>query len=106
MAKQKDFAVATDVKVYVSDPQSPWQRGTKENTNLLLQKYFPRGTDLSPIPPAQLDQVSLRLTARHRVPTFECVDDGALCDGRLKVEFDFDADAHGSVWTSSAGILT
>lgn len=66
MAKHKDFTVATDVKVYFCDPQSPWQRGTNENTNLLLRQYFPRGTDLSPIAQAQLDQLSLRLNQRPR----------------------------------------
>jgi len=66
MAKHKDFTVATDVKVYFCDPQSPWQRGTNENTNLLLRQYFPRGTDLSTYSQAQLDQVSLRLNQRPR----------------------------------------
>ena len=66
MAKHKEFTVATDVQVYFCDPQSPWQRGTNENTNLLLRQYFPRGTDLFPISQAQLDQVSLRLNQRPR----------------------------------------
>jgi IS30 family transposase len=66
MAKHKAFTVATDVKVYFCDPQSPWQRGTNENTNRLLRQYFPRGTDLSPISQAQLDQISLRLNQRPR----------------------------------------
>jgi IS30 family transposase len=68
MAKHKDFTVATDVKVYFCDPQSPWQRGTNENTNLLLRQYFPRGTDLSGYSQAQLDQVALRLNQRPRKP--------------------------------------
>ena len=66
MAKHKEFTVATDVQVYFCDPQSPWQRGTNENTNLLLRQYFPRGTDLAPLTQAQLDQVSLRLNQRPR----------------------------------------
>jgi len=66
MAKHKEFTVATDVQVYFCDPQSPWQRGTNEDTNLLLRQYFPRGTDLWPIAQAQLDQVSLRLNQRPR----------------------------------------
>ena len=66
MARHKEFTVATAVKVYFCDPQSPWQRGTNENTNLLLRQYFPRGTDLSSISQAQLDQVSLRLNQRPR----------------------------------------
>src|SRR5271169_5773561 len=66
MAKHKDFTVATKVQVYFCDPQSPWQRGTNENTNLLLRQYFPRGTDLAPYSQAQLDQVALRLNQRPR----------------------------------------
>ena len=66
MAKHKEFTVATDVQVYFCDPQSPWQRGTNENTNLLLRQYFPRRTDLSGYSQEQLDQVSLLLNQRPR----------------------------------------
>jgi IS30 family transposase len=66
MAKHKEFTVATDVQVYFCDPQSPWQRGSNENTNLLLRQYFPRGTDLAPVTQEQLDQVELLLNQRPR----------------------------------------
>jgi IS30 family transposase len=66
MAQHKAFTVATGVKVCFCDPQSPWQRGTNDNTNLLLRQYFPKGTDLSVCSQAQLDRVSLRLNQRPR----------------------------------------
>jgi IS30 family transposase len=66
MAKHKTFTVPTNVKVYFCDPQSPWQRGSNENTNGLLRQYFPKKTDLSGYSQSDLDKVALRLNQRLR----------------------------------------
>jgi IS30 family transposase len=66
MAQHKSFTVDTEVKVYFCDPQSPWQRGSNENTNGLLRQYFPKRTDLSVHSQEELDAVALRLNQRPR----------------------------------------
>lgn len=66
MAEHVSFRVATGIDVYFCDPQSPWQRGSNENTNGLLRQYFPKGTDLSKYSQRQLNAVALQLNQRPR----------------------------------------
>jgi IS30 family transposase len=66
LAAHKTFSVATDVRVYFCDPQSPWQRGSNENTNGLLRQYFPDGTDLATYTQAHLNAIARRLNTRPR----------------------------------------
>ena len=66
MAQHDRLKIDAGVQVYFCDPQSPWQRGTNENTNGLLRQYFPKGTDLSVHSADEVTAVAAALNARPR----------------------------------------
>ena len=66
MAQHAQLRVQTGLPVYFCDPQSPWQRGSNENTNGLLRQYFPRGTDLARHDAQDLAAVAAALNSRPR----------------------------------------
>jgi IS30 family transposase len=66
MAQHARLRMDAGVQVYFCDPQSPWQRGTNENTNGLLRQYFPKGTDLSLHSAEEIGAVAAVLNARPR----------------------------------------
>jgi IS30 family transposase len=66
MSQHARLRIDTGLQVYFCDPQSPWQRGTNENTNGLLRQYFPKGTDLSAHSAHDLAAVALSINSRPR----------------------------------------
>ena len=66
MAQHAQLRVDANLDIYFCDPQSPWQRGTNENTNGLLRQYFPKGTDLHRHSRNDLDAVAAALNSRPR----------------------------------------
>jgi transposase, IS30 family len=72
MARHKELAALTGLRVYFADPHAPWQRGSNENTNGLLRQYLPKSTDLSLF--SQLDAIAARLN-RRKTLSFETPDE-------------------------------
>lgn len=66
MAQHAQLRLDTGLDIYFCDPQSPWQRGSNENTNGLLRQYFPKGTDLSQHGAEELSAVAHALNTRPR----------------------------------------
>jgi IS30 family transposase len=66
MSAHAQFRIETGLPVYFADPQSPWQRGTNENTNGLLRQCFPKGTDLARWSAEEIEAVAHALNTRPR----------------------------------------
>jgi len=66
MSQHAQLRIDTGLAIYFCDPQSPWQRGTNENTNGLLRQYFPKGTDLTKHGAEDLEAVAATLNSRPR----------------------------------------
>ncbi|MEX2374602.1 MAG: IS30 family transposase, partial [Dehalococcoidia bacterium] len=66
LSQHAAFKVETGIPVFFADPQSPWQRGTNENTNGLLRQYFPKGTDLSRWTARDIQAIAATINSRPR----------------------------------------
>lgn len=66
MAEHQAIAQTLSLDTYFADPYAPWQRGTNEQTNGLLRRYFPKGTDFDTVSDEALDAVVLKINQRPR----------------------------------------
>jgi IS30 family transposase len=87
MAQHARFKTETGIPIYFCDPQSPWQRGTNENTNGLLRQYWPKGADLRQLTDTDCDAVALQLNTRPR-KTLEWQTPGQALNQRLVASTD------------------
>ena len=65
MARHVEITKATGVPIFFCDPHSPWQRGSNENMNGLLE-WCPKGTDLNIHSDRHLLDVATELNERPR----------------------------------------
>ncbi|MGL4289061.1 MAG: IS30 family transposase [Phreatobacter sp.] len=65
-AEWETLAATFGLKAWFCDPHSPWQRGAIENTNGHLRHWFPRGTELAGLDPAETDGVAHLLNGQRR----------------------------------------
>ena len=54
------------IQTYFSDPYSPWQKGSIENLNRMVRRFFPKGTIFDDIHPEKIKEVCDILTHTPR----------------------------------------
>lgn len=66
MANHKWLTQETEMDIYFAHPYSSWERGTNENTNGLIRRFLPKGTDFNTITLEQLNAIENNLNNRPR----------------------------------------
>jgi len=66
MACHEALEKRLQLDIWFCDAQSPWQRGSNENTNGLLRQYLPKGSDLSQVSQTRLNDFARLLNGRPR----------------------------------------
>jgi len=65
-AGHEKVSKAIGVSIYFCDPYSSWQRGSNENTNMLLRGYLPKKASIKDLTQEDLDDIAWELNNRPR----------------------------------------
>ena len=66
MAQHELLSKYLKMPIYFADPGCPWQRGSNENTNGLVQDFYPKKTDFDCVSEAEIKRVESWLNERPR----------------------------------------
>jgi len=66
MAQHKELTKQTGMVIYFAHPYSSWERGTNENTNGLIRRFFPKKTDFNTVTEKELKKAQNALNNRPR----------------------------------------
>ena len=66
MSSHQILTEKTKIQVYFAHPASPWERGTNENTNMLVRDFFPKKTDFTKVTRKEILYVERILNERPR----------------------------------------
>lgn len=66
MANHQWLTNNTGMDVYFAHPYSSWERGTNENTNGLIRRFLPKGTDFNNVTEEQLKAIEKNLNNRPK----------------------------------------
>lgn len=66
MAQHKLLTAQTGMEVYFAHPYSSWERGTNENTNGIIRRFYPKKTDFNKVSKVELANLQDRLNNRPR----------------------------------------
>ena len=66
IARHQQLRHETGLDVYLCDPKSPWQRGSNENTNGLLRRFFPKGMKIAKIDESDIEDAAFLINIRPR----------------------------------------
>ncbi len=66
MANHKWLSDETGIDIYFAHPYSSWERGTNENTNGLIRRFLPKGTDFRDVSDKRIQEIQNNLNNRPR----------------------------------------